>query len=193
MRGPNAMPQTKRCCRSGVRSWRPTGRRAANPHRAPGTTPDHQPAHTVGRGPQAKLPAARRWPPASLWRADEVQGGWSPSRQRCRTTTSRASRRRTGGQRPATRQHQPTPNDKDAKLRGAIAALLLVTELSLLVSHRSGRRPPGFRRFRLAGLGSAAPAGSGGWSCARRRRSPCTSPQSGGTAGCARRGRRSWR
>jgi hypothetical protein len=43
------------------------------------------------------------------------------------------------------------------------------------------------------GQGSAAPAGSGGWSSVRSRRSPCTSAQSGGTAGCARRNRRSWR
>jgi hypothetical protein len=41
------------------RSRRPTGRRAANPHRAHGTTPDHQRA-VVSRGLNAQLPAVRR-------------------------------------------------------------------------------------------------------------------------------------
>jgi polyketide cyclase/dehydrase/lipid transport protein len=49
-------------------------------------------------------------------------------------------------------------------------------------------------RSRSAGArGSTAPAGSGDWSCARNRHSPCTSPQSGGTAGRAPWDRRSWR
>jgi hypothetical protein len=190
MRGPNAKPQTKRCAVGA--GYEAGGRQGAEQPTLIGP-----PAPRPTTSPLTRWAAALR--PSSPLHAAGLRRR-SGVRMRCKVAglrpgnvAERPQAERAGGQRPATRQHQPTPNDKDAKLRGAIAALLLVTELSLLVSHRSGRRPPGFRRFRLAGLGSAAPAGSGGWSCARRRRSACTSPQSGGTAGCARRGRRSWR
>jgi hypothetical protein len=77
-------------------------------------------------------------------------------------------------------QHTLTP---DAKVGGTITASPLVSGRPCLFSTPAAAARQGFKWLGWAGLGSAPPVGSGGWSCPRRRRSPCTSAQSGGTAG----------
>src|SRR4029453_13316289 len=57
-------------------------------------------------------------------------------------TTSEPTRRRTGGEHPATRRQWPTCNDSKAKVRWATKALPLVTRWRCLASHGSYQTRP---------------------------------------------------